>query len=55
MTSPPMATRTPGAGTGAAGPLLARQFRGLTSMVAFDLSAGMLRQAERRGCYTAAV
>lgn len=48
-----------GAGTGAAGPLLRSQFTDgactLKSLVAFDLSAGMLAQARARDCYTAFV
>ena len=44
-----------GAGTGAAGPLLVDAFGPLEHLVAFDLSAGMLTLAERRGCYTKVV
>ena len=44
-----------GAGTGAAGPLLAAAYGPLDALVAFDLSAGMLARAAARGCYTACV
>eukprot|EP00927_Polykrikos_kofoidii_P004153 TRINITY_DN11647_c0_g1_i1.p1 TRINITY_DN11647_c0_g1~~TRINITY_DN11647_c0_g1_i1.p1 ORF type:complete len:239 (+),score=27.19 TRINITY_DN11647_c0_g1_i1:61-717(+) len=41
-----------GAGTGAAGPVLLSEYSPLESLVAFDLSRGMLDQAKLRGCYT---
>ena len=44
-----------GAGTGAAGPLLMQLYPDVSRLIAFDLSAGMLREASRRGCYTATI
>eukprot|EP00397_Hematodinium_sp_SG-2012_P024467 GEMP01025488.1.p1 GENE.GEMP01025488.1~~GEMP01025488.1.p1 ORF type:complete len:231 (-),score=66.19 GEMP01025488.1:1626-2318(-) len=41
-----------GAGTGAAGPFLRELFPNLKSLIGFDLSTGMLKVAEERGCYT---
>jgi len=40
-----------GCGTGLAGPILAK--RGYTLLEGLDLSAGMLREAAKKGCYTA--
>ena len=41
-----------GAGTGAAGPLLRQHFSRAESIVAFDLSKGMLERAAARGVYS---
>lgn len=44
-----------GVGTGDAGPMLLEQYPGLQSLVAFDLSSGMLQKAKARKCYTLCV